>query len=123
MTKVQRKLLTREQKEAICKHHKLCQNNGKKCPLLFVYDDDMFCYVTAEKLQQDLEDYWSDEIELADYIPETSVVPIQGKAIEGTIIVNGDMHECRIEKPKEGTFYVSTGIFSEKINRDEDKEA
>lgn len=120
MIKVQRKLLTREQKEAICKQHKLCRNNGKKCPLLFAYDDDMFCYVTAEKLQQDLEDYWSEEIELADYIPETSVVPIQGKAIEGTIIVNDDMHECRIEKPKEGTFCVSTGIFSEKLTGNED---
>lgn len=63
--KIQRKLLTEEQKAAICKKYKkyeiACDD---KCPLLFVLDyEEQSCDFVGH-VTDAIKDYWNEEIEI-----------------------------------------------------------
>ena len=62
--KIQRKCLTAEQKEKICSQFDTCTNKKGKCPLMFKYQDDEYCYATAEGLKKEVEDFWNEEVEI-----------------------------------------------------------
>lgn len=62
--KTQRKLLTDEQKKKICKEHKICFN----CPMLLSILDNKCCYDVVNRLEQEIKNYWDEEIDLGDSI-------------------------------------------------------
>ena len=59
--KVQRKLLTGEQKKEICKKYRNCEDG---CPLYAWVDTDLTCWQHIAAIEQDIEDYWNEEIEV-----------------------------------------------------------
>lgn len=63
--KIQRKLLTSEQKKAICEQHKdeydLCKND---CPLFIEIDHEDYCAKTICYLEQIIKDFWNEEVEV-----------------------------------------------------------
>lgn len=58
--KIQRKLLTKEQKEKICLNNKSCY----LCPIAIHRDDDYVCYDDIERLSDEISCFWSEEIEV-----------------------------------------------------------
>lgn len=56
--RVQRKLLTEEQKTKICTKQK--NNYCDNCPLRLGAN----CYDDIERLQKEIDDYWNEEIEV-----------------------------------------------------------
>jgi hypothetical protein len=57
--KIQRKLLTKEQKAAICK-----SNTCVDCPLLMRGVNIHGCYSRADRITQDIENFWNEEVEV-----------------------------------------------------------
>ena len=57
--KVQRKLLTKEQKTWICDTH-TCDN----CPLLFKNGTLAICYERTEKLANEIKNFWNAEVDI-----------------------------------------------------------
>lgn len=58
--RIQRKLLTKEQKDAICNKYSSngdCQGN---CPLTL----NFYCFGHLEAIQKQIEDFWNEEIEI-----------------------------------------------------------
>lgn len=61
--KKQRKLLTTEEKEKICKDRKhVCAKNGELCPLLFIFHFIDFCYKDVGVLEEILEKIHNEEV-------------------------------------------------------------
>ena len=62
--KIQRKLLTDEQKKAICKS--IAKYHCDKCPLSKEYKEtrEEYCYIEMKDLQEYIKNYWDEEIEV-----------------------------------------------------------
>lgn len=62
--KIQRKLLTDEQKKAICKS--IAEYHCNSCPLSKEYKEtrEIYCYAEMKDLQEFINDYWNGEIEV-----------------------------------------------------------
>lgn len=59
--KTQRKLLTDEQKKAICEKYAL---DCYKCPLAFEFHGISYCHFTVRNIEQAIKNYWNEEIEI-----------------------------------------------------------
>ena len=65
--KIQRKLLTDEQKKTICEKHtkdsdeKSCLDS---CPLILNIFGIEWCYKDVDGIEQAIKDYWNEEIEV-----------------------------------------------------------
>ena len=71
--KIQRKLLTKEQKKAICEEYrgrrKYCKDG---CPLTTYIGEEFVCcsprFESIQDLEQAIKDYWDEEVEVKDEI-------------------------------------------------------
>lgn len=61
--KVQRKLLTDEQKEKICKAYGY---HCYKCPIMKEFDDSQRCIEDVKEMEDFIKEYWDEEIEVQD---------------------------------------------------------
>ena len=59
--KIQRKLLTNEQKRAICRAKGY---HCSKCPLELTFDDSSYCYSEVKDLEDAVQNYWNEEIKI-----------------------------------------------------------
>ena len=58
--KIQRKLLTDEQKKFICDTH-MCDN----CPLAYrIASGEVICWKLVEQMKQEFESFWNKEVEV-----------------------------------------------------------
>lgn len=60
--KIQRKLLTEEQKKAICKS--VAKYHCNICPLMKEFDDTQMCIEDVKAMEDFIKDYWNEEIEI-----------------------------------------------------------
>lgn len=60
--KIQRKLLTEEQKKAICKN--VSKYHCKICPLMKEFDDAQMCIEDVKAMEDFIKDYWNEEVEV-----------------------------------------------------------
>jgi hypothetical protein len=59
--KIQRKLLTEEQKKAICKSVKYHCNT---CPLMKEFYEEQMCIEDVKAMEDFIKDYWNEESEI-----------------------------------------------------------
>ena len=59
--KIRRKLLTTEQKQAICKAHVKCWDG---CPLYGYINGADICCKDIPKIEQDIVNYWNEEVKI-----------------------------------------------------------
>lgn len=60
--KIQRKLLTKKQKNEICNRH----SKDGKCNGAGPLAMNFICFVGLEKIEKDIKNFWNEEIELED---------------------------------------------------------
>jgi hypothetical protein len=60
--KIQRKLLTEEQKKAICKS--VSKYHCNTCPLMKEFDEEPMCIEDVKAMEDFIKDYWNEEIEI-----------------------------------------------------------
>lgn len=60
--KIQRKLLTEEQKKAICKN--VSKYHCNTCPLMKEFDEEQWCIEDVKAMEDFIKDYWNEEIEI-----------------------------------------------------------
>ena len=60
--KIQRKHLTKKQKDDICKKYSKDDKCNGACPLAM----NFVCFVCLEKIKKDIKNFWNEEIELED---------------------------------------------------------
>lgn len=61
MMKIQRKLLTEEQKKAICKS---VTGRCSICPVMKEFDDARMCIEDVKAMEDFIKDYWNEEVEV-----------------------------------------------------------
>ncbi len=62
--KTQRKLLTDEQKKAICKS--VSKYHCNTCPLMKEFDEEQRCIEDVKAMEDFIKDYWDEEIEVSE---------------------------------------------------------
>lgn len=62
--KTQRKLLTDEQKKAICKN--VSGYHCNRCPLMKEFDEEQRCIEDVKAMEDFIKDYWDEEIEVSE---------------------------------------------------------
>lgn len=63
--KTQRKLLTDEQKKAICKS--VSKYHCNTCPLMKEFDEEQRCFEDVKAMEDFIKDYWNEEIEIEEF--------------------------------------------------------
>ena len=58
--KVQRKLLTRKQKNDICENNPACS----RCPLFTAIAEQRFCWKEFTQIERKIKTFWNEEIEI-----------------------------------------------------------
>ena len=59
--KIQRKLLSKEQKDQICNKYEDC---SRGCPLKFSLFGEKTCYKQIEGVEYAIKEFWNEEIEI-----------------------------------------------------------
>jgi len=59
--KTQRKLLTEEQKDKICKAYGY---HCYKCPIMKEFDDGYWCTIGVKEMEDFIREFWNEEIEI-----------------------------------------------------------